>query len=260
MNENSTAQINERLLNIQKEWLSAVVEPFMAKGYNECFSLPFHFGISGQRDPGRKMIMIVGQEADRFMKYTDTDKNAEYIQQWCIGYFDKQIYKTPFDEYDIYNNSAFWGFFRLLYDEGFDLCWNNVNKLHRYQNIIRNGKTFEATDILTAEYERQLSARYGKEEKSLLRREIEAAKPDGVVFLTGPNYQCTMCTAFGLPEDGLNPYKPVKTNPYNEISGILGLDIPVFWTYHPGYLKRIRCLNSIVEAVSCDFKKYLCNK
>ena len=240
-------RINIELLGYQKEWLSKVVEPFISKGYDEQFSRPFHFGISEKLDPKKKLIMIVGQEADRFWKYEDTDKTPEYIQRWCIGYFDKQIFKTSFAEYDQVNHSAFWRFFRMLHEKGFELCWNNVDKLHRYQ-----GKgAINQTETLTVEYEKQLSAQYGEDRKSLLQREIEAVNPSAVVFLTGPSYKVTMCTAFGISDSTLEACTPTKTNSCSEISEALNLGIPAFWTYHPGYLYRNSgYVERVVEQIS----------
>ena len=227
-------QINLELLAYQKEWLSKVVAPFIEKGYDEQFSLPFHLGVSDRLDPKKKLIMIIGQEADRFWKYEENEKTPEYIQSWCVGYFDKQIFKTPFPEYDQFNHSAFWRFFRLLHQEGYELCWNNVDKLHRYQD--KGAKN--DTEKLAEEYEKQLSIQYGEDCKSLLQREIEKVQPDAIVFLTGPNYRVTMGTAFGLSDTTLDLYVPTKTNICSEISKVLNLDMPVFWTYHPGYLSK----------------------
>ena len=126
--------INKKLLEIQKEWITEVVEPFIAKGYDEQFSRPFHLGVSDKIDPDKKMIMIVGQEADCFWKYEMADKTPEYIQQWCVNYFNKQVLNSSFDENGVLNNSAFWRFLNMLHQKGLDLCWNNVDKLHRYQN------------------------------------------------------------------------------------------------------------------------------
>jgi len=245
-------QINIELLALQKDWLSKVVEPFITKGYDEQFSRPFHFGVSEQLDREKKLVMIVGQEADCFWRYEDNDKTPDYIQQWCIGYFDKQIFKTPFPEYDQFNHSAFWRFFRMLHQEGFELCWNNVDKLHRYQD---KGAT-NATETLTAEYEKQLSIQYGEDSKSLLQREIELVQPDAIVFLTGPNYRVTMGTAFGLSDTMLDLFAPTKSNVCSEISKILNLDIPVFWTYHPGYLsKNSGFMDQVISFISSSISK-----
>ena len=140
----------------------------------------------------------------------------------------------------------------MLHQEGFELCWNNVDKLHRY----KDKESTTTTETLTVEYEKQLSAQYGADCKSLLQREIEIVKPDAVVFLTGPNYRVTMCTAFGMPDNALDADRPTKTNICSEISKILNLDMPVFWTYHPGYLSRNSgFMANAIETISMMFPK-----
>lgn len=228
--------VNEVLLSIQKEWLSEIVAPFMSKGYKEQFSRPFHFGVSEQLDTNKKLIMIIGQEADRFWKFEDEKITPEYTQRWCVGYFEKQVFNTTFKEFDEFNASPFWHFFRMLHKNGVELCWNNIDKLHRYKTEIINGVSTECTETLTVEYEKQLSVQYGDDKQSLLQREIEVVKPDAVVFVTGPYYQDTMCTAFGVKDAVLRSTKPTMNDPCIEISAILGLDIPAFWTYHPRFL------------------------
>lgn len=227
--ETSILLINKKLLEIQNEWLSEVVEPFVVSRRNEQFSRPFHLGLSSVAAPGKKLIMIVGQEAKDFWKYEEADKTPEYIQKWCISYFDEQIHeKVPS------NNSPFWRFFRSLKEKGFELCWNNIDKIHRYKTVSEKDVTYP----LTKTQERMLSAQYRADSKSLLQREIEVVEPDAIVFVTGPHYRASMCTAFGLPENTLDKCMPNKTNYLINIGKELGLDIPVFWTFHPAYLNR----------------------
>lgn len=85
-------------------------------------------------------------------------------------------------------------------------------------------------------------------EQSALQREIDAAKPDLIVFVTGPHYQVSMCFAFGLQEDALAAYMPTKTNPVNKIT-LPGISIPVFWAYHPAYLQRLHMLGNVEKRI-----------
>ena len=220
--------INNKLLEIQNEWLLEVVNPFVVSRRNEQFSRPFHLGISSGIDPNKKLIMVIGQEAKDFGKYEDVDTPKD-IQKECTSYFDEQI-----QENTSRNNSPFWRFFCALKKKEFELCWNNIDKLHRYKTVEKK----EVTYPLTIGQERILSAQYGADSKSLLQRELEVVRPDAIAFVTGPHYRVSMCTAFGLPENALDQCMPNKTNYLINIGQELGLDIPVFWTYHPAYLNR----------------------
>lgn len=244
---------NKKLCEIQNEWLSEVVDPVVVSRRNEQFSRPFHLGLSSGIDPNKKMIMIIGQEAKDFWKYEDAKATSEYIQQWCISYFEKQIQENASQ-----NNSPFWRFFCALEKEGFELCWNNIDKLHRYKTVEKKGEPKDVTYPLTLRQERIFSAQYGADSKSLLQREIELVKPGAIAFVTGPHYRVSMCTAFGLPENALDQCMPNKTNYLINIGQELGLDIPVFWTYHPAYLNRN---HGFTEAVISDISNFMgCNK
>lgn len=241
--------INMILRTEQTLWTKCVLEPFISQGYDESFSRPFYYGVSDRLESGKKHVMVVGQEADQFWKYEDTEKTLEHIQNWCVGYFDKQMWNIPFAEYDEFNGSAFWRFFRFLDSEGLNTSWNNLDKLHCYEMTREGNDEHEVTKVLSDEYRRKLSSQFGEEKKSLLQREIKLVKPDSIVFITGPRYAVSMCTAFGISEDSLNHLYPSKDEPCKKIDKVLNLDIPVYWTYHPGYLSRIKAMESVVGQV-----------
>ena len=241
--------LNAELRREQKLWTECILEPFISVGYNETFSRPFYYGISDRLQDDRKHIMLVGQEADQLWKFEDTEKTLEYIQKWCVGYFDKQMWNIPFAEYDEVNGSAFWRFFRSLDDKGFNTSWNNLDKLHCYEITGHGQNEREVTKVLSDNYRRKLSSLFGEEKKSLLQREIELVKPDAIVFITGPRYAVSMCTAFGISEDALNNFYPTKEKPCRNIDEVINMDIPVYWTYHPGYLSRIKSIENVVEQI-----------
>lgn len=233
--------INGKLLEIQAEWNNKIVEPFV-EAYPEQkseLSLPFYFGVSDKYRIAEKKVMVVGQEANNWWKYSD-EAASDYLQQWSIGYLENQLWQTGGYRF---NNSAFWMFFRQLNQDGFTPCWNNIDKLHRYIN----GKT----KPLTAEQDQAFCAQYGPDNKSLLQREIELVNPNAIIFIIGPNYQCSLEHSFGLQtaSNQLSQLKPTLASPCQDITSTIKIDVPTIWTYHPTYMNRKGMLNSCAEAI-----------
>lgn len=235
------ANINQKLLEIQIEWNDKIVEPFIEANpeqKNE-LSLPFYFGVPDKYRVADKKVMIVGQEAYNWWKYLE-EADKDYLQQWAVGYLEKQLWQTG--EYR-FNNSAFWMFFRQLNQSGFTPCWNNIDKLHRYVD--------QKTKPLTAEQDRVFCAQYGSNNKSLLQREIELVNPDAIIFIIGPNYQCSLEHSFGLQttSNQLSQLRPTLTCPCPDIASIIRMDVPVIWTYHPTYMNRKGMLKDCVNTI-----------
>ena len=119
-----------------------------------------------------------------------------------------------------------------------------MDKFHR----IEKGKGDNGiTRPLTAEIERKLNIPYGSDRKTLLMREVEISAPNIVAFVTGPNYHETMALSLGIDDEELYLLRPQKSKPCNNITEIADLGIPVFWTYHPAYMNRIKCMDDTVK-------------
>lgn len=225
--------INDTLLKLQNGWIREVVNPFLQAQQKERFSKPFHLGLPDQLRPNRKLIMLIGQEARNFVDFGDGKDTAESIQQWCIQRLTKEL-----SDGGSHTSSPFWNFARRLYnhpdDKAVNVCWNNLDKLHRCN--LMDGCAKARTFPLKYEHEKLLSRQYGPDSKSLLQREIEAVCPNALVFLTGPQYAVSMCCAFGLEPHALDAFKPTRANFVKRIDPVLNLQIPAFWTYHPRYL------------------------
>ena len=235
---------NTQLRDIHKEWKAQVFNPFL-KGKENDISVPFCPGLSDEylsESSSGKRIVIIGQETRDFTTNHDSWR-TEGTQSWAIDYLRCQIYGKVTDGIK-YNSSPFWNFFRFFADNGLVPCWNNLDKAHRYVDGY--------TKPLTAAYERILNVQYSTQmnpiERSTLQREIDVAKPDLIVFVTGPYYQVSMCCAFGLQEDTLAADKPTKKNPVSKIT-LPGISIPVFWTYHPAYLQRSHMLEDVGKRI-----------
>ncbi|MBQ7318939.1 MAG: hypothetical protein IJW97_01995 [Clostridia bacterium] len=227
--------INSELLALQREWERQVVEPIMECNDPAHLSRPYCMGLSEEYLTSDRRIMIVGQETKGWGTYTD-DWPAPMIQSWSIGYLRRQLWGIGADEY---NRSPFWRLFRLLDRAGLVPCWNNIDKLQRPID----GKTVR----LTREQETQLCCRYGEEQQSLIEREIALCRPDVILFATGPQYCYPMACSFGVEEGELWRYRPTKERLLVDVTAVLGLHVPAFWTYHPAYLSRKGQLLAVTE-------------
>lgn len=230
--------INRTLLSLQNEWIKLVADPFIGKDHDEIFSKPFHLGLSEKLPRKQKLVMLIGQEASDFWTYGATENVPDCIQQWCIDYFDKQLFRAKSSSSERYNRSPFWAFFRKLHQGGVNTCWNNLDKLHRYgSSVSKEGHIDTYTMQLKLEHQQELSRQYGPDKRSLLQREIDVVQPDAIVFITGPYYASSIACAFGVDPQSLDSLAPSKANYCTRIEHAIGLNMPVFWTYHPKYLR-----------------------
>jgi hypothetical protein len=201
----------------------------------------FYIGSIPKYDKIKKSIMIVGQEARNYSNLNEVWPQNE-IQDFYTGYMARQIFNDN-NAYK-YNHSPFWKFFRQFDPNQYNLVWDNINKLHKYND----GKTVR----LPQEDEYHLNSKYGKRHLSLIEREIELIEPSVVVFCVGPYYLNSIEISFGLASD-LHHLELTKLNPCVDISDAFHLKIPFFLTYHPNYLSRIKkieyCSDIITKSI-----------
>lgn len=229
--------MNEKLLVLQKDWLSICDAEGMAEKYP--LSRPFLFGVTEHYMQSKNTIMIIGQEAKDFSSYK-SDWPLSDIQHFNECYVNTQL-DRPVAGYK-YNRSPFWRFFRELANEGIEPVWNNLDKFHQ----IINGKT----SPLSLKMENVFSRTYGNDNKSLLQREIELTKPTLVLFVTGPNYHESMATALGIDDRMLQEYRPTVSTPCQQFTKLTNMDIPLFWSYHPAYLSRRRAFQDVIARLT----------
>ena len=105
---------------------------------------------------------------------------------------------------------------------------------------------------------------YNGNKLSLVKREIEIANPDVVIFLTGPSYALSMSTALEYTNTSntkINGSRPTKKKPVVKLEAIRfnNKDIKVIWTYHPGYLAQTKedYNNSLFNVVIDKIKSFL---
>ncbi|MBR4864757.1 MAG: hypothetical protein IKU07_09290 [Oscillospiraceae bacterium] len=236
--------LNQSLIMAQEEWNEAVLFPHVTEHENHMLSRPFYFGVSPEYVESPKRIMIIGQEARAYGSYHD-DWPMPDIQQWGIDYLRRQLWNIRPTEFK-YNRSAFWRFFRTFAKSGYVPCWNNIDKVH-----LQKGN--ESTIRLSYDLKKVFCRTYGEDGKSLLQREIAIARPDAVIFITGPKYHVSMTESLGMSEGGLNHTRPNSEAFCKNITKEVSLGIPVFWSYHPTYLNRCHkladCVQTIIEEI-----------
>ena len=242
--------MNKILNNYQTIWLKRVFEPYVKNNPNASLSYPFFFGVSDKYTEADKKLMIVGQETRGWSVYKP-DWTIEDSQKWAIDYLNYQLHysndKSLKERFGRRNSSPFWNFFKLFSNDGIIPCWNNVDKAQRCVN----GKT----KTLTEEIELELNCKLPNSEKTLFLNEIEIAKPNVIVFITGPYYTSTMEAALNLEKGTLMNSGLSHSNGCIEITDIAELGIPVFWTYHPRHISGANELSrlDIAERIKRGF-------
>lgn len=226
--------INKHLM--YSEWKREVLEPHMLSKSNTEYSEIFCIGTTSDYDVKKKTVMIVGQEANNYGSFGKC--SLEELIAWPQEYMDRQLLGIL--NGNIYNGSPFWMMSRKYYNLGFNVVWNNLDKVHK----IVNGTTVALSEV----EEMNLNVPFGKENKTLLLQEIDLIKPDIIVFATGPNYSLSMASSLGINRDDLlKNFRPSRDGFIREISDIAKLASQVFWTYHPKYLNTNHSIDEAVK-------------
>lgn len=265
----SVDDVNAELLNEQKYWVDNVLGKYIkdrksitygseGKRKDNKLSHPFYMGISQQffNADKDKRIMIIGQEAggygtidDGTAEYSFIEASAksrtnapENSQKWAIAYLQKQLYDRYDGLPDCYNEikrntSPFWEFFRKMNSHGFQLCWNNLDKVYFGKTL-----SYTAEKYLSAQY------RHNGKKQSLLQREIGLADPYAVILVTGPYYDLSMEAAFDK-NSGISKYRPTVDNLIVDITRIVNFNngVRVYWTYHPMFLNCLSAIDKIAD-------------
>ena len=236
--------INAELLKYQEAWENKLLKPHLPEDPSDQSDLfsrnkisrPFCFGVMEEFYSAEKKIMVVGQQTGGWQSYqTDLETwPLDRLQKWGIKYLE---WNLGGDQDPITgrcrprNRSPFWNFFRRLNKAGWTPAWNNLDKIQSVKEICR-------TDELREDQEKQLNKPITDNGKTLLQIEIELTKPDRIVFVVGPRYLISLSSSMGLNPETLESYTPSLEQCCVEITDVVNLGIPVFWTYHPAYLNR----------------------
>ncbi len=217
-------QVELALKDIYDEWQFGTEKEH--NGYSTMFRMGFP---DAYIHSDRPLLLFVGQE--------DLGSGPYKTQEWVRLYQTVQGTKTPNAPFQMRTNkSAFWNFYRRLTDFGYDVLWDNLDKLLVEKSDKRQ------THLSLAEAA-NINSPYGEEQKSVLQREVELLRPKVIVLVVGPNekYVASLAAAFSVSVSALQAYKPNHEATVSDISAVVGLrDTIVLWTYHPNHLRISR--------------------
>ena len=228
--------VNQELLKVQKEWIDYCITKNVPKD-NPNISDPFCYSVTNEYINSTRKIMIVGQECVGENKYQD-ECSFEQCQKWSREYLESQL---DYGNMHKYNKSPFWNMFRNFKKNGVEPAWNNMDKFHLVID--------EKSRPLNIEIKNIVDAPYGKDEKSLIKREIEMTKPNVVIFVIGPYYFNSLAISLEIHDKEIWKRRPTRKNPCVEITDYASLGCLAFWSYHPAYLNRIKELNTVVDMI-----------
>lgn len=231
--------MNAKLLKWQTQWDKDCIKQYIqdnpqTKDNPKTLSRPFAYGVSEEYLAADFKLMVIGQEAAGFSLYNDpTAWDLPRTQQWVVDYTRRQLFgiRAGDAQEGRTNSSPFWNFQRNLSRLGLTPSWNNVDKVYQKKTDENGEKVIRLTNEQRETFNKAIC-----EGKTLLQREIEISKSDGIVFVTGPHYRISMETALGLPENKLLDKKPTLDSILTDISKECNLAIPCLWTYHPRFL------------------------
>ncbi len=178
--------------------------------------------------------------------YVDKDKPVPPY----YGRYDNIEKKYLCDEIKKHATGQFWKFISCLNNKRYNVCWNNLDKIHYKTDKKKCIKLYnEDEKFLHRDIE------YGKKKQSLLMHEIDIVEPDYIIFLTGPNYKDSMVEALEM-KDLLKPSidAPIK---YFSVKNSRGKNIPAIWTYHPGYFGTLQQKCEVKNEIMKVLNKYV---
>jgi hypothetical protein len=160
-------------------------------------------------------ILFVGQECNGWIGYMD-DKIDTSIDGYKEFALSKNGNRTIFWQYVNRINSAL----NPAQAEGKNFLWTNVSK-------------FSTLDGKGLDWDTHVST---INNFNCLKEEINATKPDVVIFLSGPNYDGKINVQFNNEVK----FEPFKERHIREISKLEHPDLPqqTYRIYHPNYLQR----------------------
>lgn len=230
------------ILTIYKEYQDKVILPMLDINNGILYSNIFFVAKDEISNIESKTIMIIGQNAMHKTKFKNDNLIYQEMSSKC--YLEKQLNNVGNDH--AYNSSPFWNFTRSFKHEGYNIIWNNIDKINRIKNVEPEDASYEDASY---EDELQMNSSYGIKNMSLLQREIEYYNPEILLFVTGPDYSQSMSAALQLDKKVLNDIKPTREKHLVDISLVLDLDILAYWTYHPRYLSLIKLFDETIDTI-----------
>lgn len=175
----------------------------------------------------RIKLFIVGQQTKGWSLY---DSKGDHWYGINRNYSPDDLIRRLLDVYKGFNlgqnyyNSPFWRSSHRLYCKlnpsgpEYGFLWSNLIRIDQDQRRLAPDIEESVCNVFP-----------------ILQQEIELAKPDVLIFFTGPNYDSRLENTF----NGLT-YGVIKGYALRTLARIQHNDLPTnsFRTYHPGYLTR----------------------
>ena len=199
-------------------------------------SAPFLVKTNEQYEVAKPRVVVVGQETNGWLglykEFLDRNTIIDALSTYESFDFGRMYNSTFFQYFDRIRNSIFGA--NATKDSRKVILWLNLFKFF-HGSMIRSPH-LEAVLNLQAD---------------VFQQELKLLKPDVVIFLTGPNYDCIIRRFYPnvLP-------KPLEVYSERQVAQLVHRDLPslTFRTYHPGYLNRFKkktehCLPAILKRV-----------
>lgn len=221
----------EELLNLYKKYWKDILD--LKKEYPG-LSNPLLINISNSYLRQKVKLFVVGQETNGWLQEElGFSEQLEHIDKLIEGYKDFNFnlaHRFP---------SVFWNVVekiedRLNIDKG-GIVWSNLNRMD-YNN------TRPPEHIKKMLYQKL----------PLLPEEIKVAKPDLVIFFTGPDFDYIINVLFNNPE--MTPFPDKEIRKLAKVS-LKGYNLKAYRTDHPGYLRFQKLEDEIINLIIEDFHK-----
>ncbi len=188
-----------------------------------------------------KFFDTVGETKEKFNALSD-DNFPDTLNRWS----SKWLFGT---EGHSKKHTAFWSFITEVKDSVNEktgnysnIAWSNL--LH--MDAVTGKKSSKVNRICETAEEMMLKLK-------LVQKEIVICQPDAIVFLVGPKYVEVLKKTCSVTDGTIQAI--TKVNPFRmflHTTEPLINEIPCFYTYHPGYLRRNKALlRQVTSEVRC---------
>ena len=238
--------LNSKINHLMTELFMSVNEQFLSV-YREKWT-DLSDNIEKLSDYSNPLLLFFDEE-----KYKSSDIHVMIFGQETKGWIDKDnLLGTPEEVSSVYQNffclenfykgygrSSFWKAFRFFQkeiqianpDKSIYFSWNNINKIGKSEGV---GINFKAEKI-----EREFF--------SVIVSEVELSKPDVVIFLTGPNRDCSILHHFEDAEF-ISIDSEIKTRALAKVKSQF-LPKNTIRIYHPSYFGGFNKLRKIAVSL-----------
>lgn len=223
----------DELMNIYRKYWNNIIE--LKRKYPD-LSNPLLIDISDSYWRQEVKLFIVGQQTNGwFNKELGFSEDLTHIVKLIEGY---KKFKFGLN----YRNKPFWSVVRKIakrliidIDKEGNIVWSNLNRMD--YNSERPSKEIE---------------RLLYEKLPLLPEEVRIAKPDLIIFFTGPDFDYIINALFNNPE--MTPFSGKEISKLAKVS-LKGYNLKGYRTYHPDHLRPQKLENEFIDLIIEDFER-----